>query len=350
MTTGLKTKKFLRFRQEAQNGLNIYLFGDIADVDFIAEPERYRKELFPHLHRLQSNVLTKGMFERNIRRRALLAVMLDISHSIAGETQARLTFAFHQLGFVAQEIKNTKNTKWWIRANACRNLCLMQADDASEALVKLLDDGNEDVRVEAAQSLVDTIGVYALSPILLTIKSISPWMEVRLSKSILHFGTDAVPHLAKGMKSGSVRVQRFCVRMLGDIGEVYAVPIILEYIDYEVPEVQNESLISLGKLGDARAIPIIVKYVDAKNEQLRISAAKALGNLSSPSTADALNKLLLQDTIDVRLAAAEALSKLGDVGIRTLEYSSRMNDPEIKIVAYQYLHELGRAIPSENTV
>lgn len=341
---GLKTKRFHAFETSAQEHLTEYLFCEIGEIDYEADPAAHRRALAPFVDRLRQHVVLSALLDRPGRRDALRRVMLDISANIKGETLARLIFAFDQLGFVADEIRNTSSAKWWIRASACRNLRVMHSDQASEALVHRLDDENEDVRIEASQTLVDTIGVYALSPILLTIKEISPWMEVRLSQSILRFGTEAVPHLAKGIKSESSRVQRFCVRMLGEIGEVYAVPIILEYIDYEQPDVQNESLIALGKLGDERAVPIILKYVGSNDERLRISAAKALGSLSSPATADVLNKLLLKDTVDVRLAAAEALTKLGDVGIKTLEYSSRTNDPQVRLVAYQFLHELGRTM------
>jgi hypothetical protein len=342
---GIRTKKVQRIEEKARTHLNQYLFCDISEVDPTDEFEKYEKILQPHIARLKAMALPKRVGGK-IYRRLLLSVMLDISPNIAGETKTRLIVAFHRLGFVDQEIRYTFSSKWWIRATACKNLRLMNGDSGVERLVALLNDTIEDVRIEAALSLVDIVGAPALSPILLTITDISPWMEVRLSKSILNFGSEAIPHLAKGLKSQSVRMQKFCMQMLGDTGEVYAVPIIIDYLDFEIPEVRNAGIVALGKLGDESALQIIVDYTQSENEQIRLSAAQALGKLSSPATADVLNRMLLNDTIDIRLAAAESLTKLGDIGIKTLTYSAHSGDEQTRKVALQFLHELGYPDPS----
>lgn len=345
----IRTAAAHRYEQKIQQALSEYLFSDVEEIDPASDPQRYEKVLLPLLERLRQSTISNVTFSRRIRRQVMLSVMLDVSKNLSGETVGRLRLAFQRLGFVDDEVKNAHSAHWWIRADACRNLQIMYAENALDILSTLLDDENEDVRIESAQSMVDIAGVEALSPILLTIDDITPWMEIRLSKSVLHFGSSAVSHLAKGMKSKSNRVQRFCVEMMGSIGDVYAVPIILEYIDYEVLEVQCESLIALGKLGDERATPIILRYLKSKNEPIRIAAAAALGKLSSPATVDALNGLLLHDTLQVRLAAAEALTQLGGIGARTLIYSTHTDDPETKLVAYQFLDELGYCVTSERT-
>ena len=346
---GVRTRKMDELERETRGHFNQYLFSEIPDIDPSSEKDRYESELQPLLHELESATLL-APHHTTYRRKALLSVMLDISPNVKGETKIRTTYAFVQFGFAAKEIADTFNPNWWIRAKACKNLRVMNAASGTERLEALLSDENEDVRIEAAQSLVDIVGVNALSPILMTIRDISPWMEIRLSRSILNFSSDAIPHLAKGLKSESDRVKQFCIHMLGDIGDVYAVPVILEYINYEVPEVRHAGIVALGKLGDARAIPIIIGYAQSDDEAIRFSAAKALGNLSSPATADVLNKMLLKDTIDIRLAAAESLTKLGEIGIKTLLYSSQSDDPQTKLVTYQFLHELGYPVPTEGVV
>lgn len=337
--SGITARRNEQYLRDAQDSLTLYLLGDIEGDDYTEPNGRYQKSLASLAYQLQTRTDTGSMFDRAMRRAALRTAMLDVSHSLSGETQLRLNHAFSVMGFVGEEMTLAQSNRWWIRARACERLRLMHAKEGAEVLVKNLEHENEDVRIEAALSLIDIIGLDALSPILMTMKKMSLWMEVRLSRSILSFGTDAVPHLEQGVKSESHSVQKFCIEMLGILGDVHAVPTLIEYMNYRVPEVQRASLEAFGKIGDARAIPIILKFLQSDDTQTRIAAAKALGNLGSPATVDALNKLLLRDSIDVRLAAAESLSKIGTSGIKTLQYSTQSDDEEVRLVAMQYLHE-----------
>jgi HEAT repeat protein len=337
--SGAAARLAKRYQEEAQNSLTIYLLADISDVDPVEERELYARQLAPLVQELAVRSLPAFSFDRLRRRTTLCVTMLNLSKHLSGETQLRLNYAFRLLGFVDEEIRSARSSQWWSRARACYNLRLMQAADAIEVLSKNLEDEYEVVRIEAALSLLDIAGLSALAPVLLTIDDMSGWMKVRLSRSILGFGGDAVPHLVQGMKSDHPSVQLFCIEMLGRLGDVRAVQTLIEYINYAVPAIQMVSLEAFGRIGDARAVPVVLTFLESKEERIRMTAARALGSLGSPATVDALNKLLLHDTIAVRLAAAEALSKIGGAGIRTLQYSSQSDNEEARLVALQYLHE-----------
>lgn len=289
--------------------------------------------------------LQQASIERSHRRNELRSVMLGYSANLSGETLTRLVYAFHALKFVDEELRNARNRKWWIRARACYHLRLMHALGAIEVLSNNLDDENEDVRIEAAQSLLDIAGLDTLSPILLTIKDISGWMQVRLSNSIFSFGGNSVPHLVKGLQSKYHPVQKFCIDMLGRLGDVSAVPTIIEYMNYNIADVQLASLEAFGRIGDERAIPVVLNFLTSSDEPIRVAAANALGNLGSPSTVSSLHGLLMHDTVAVRLAAAEALSKIGDAGIEMLQHAQQSGDELARLVSVQYLHE--RAIAQQ---
>jgi HEAT repeat protein len=162
-----------------------------------------------------------------------------------------------------------------------------------------------------------------------------------LSKSILLYGEHAVLPLVSAMRSEYPVVQGFCVEMLGILGDVKAVPTLLEYIDYSVPEVKHKSLIALGKIGDDRSVPVIKRFLESEDEQLRIDAARASGNLSSPSLAYYLHWMLVKDTMNVKLAAGEALSRSGEIGIKSLTYALDIGDDDVRKVSMQFLHEAG---------
>ncbi len=277
----------------------------------------------------------------NVRRRSLKRVMLMLTSEVVGDTRFRLTLAFEYFDFIPETITLMQDSRWWERAKGCKNAGLMLSESALPHLERCLDDENDDVRIEAAQAMLDIGGVGALSPILMRLKDMSPWMQVRLSKSIFGFGEHAVSHLVSAMKSPYPKIQGFCVEILGMLGDVQAVPTLLEYIDYTVPEVKHKSLIALGKIGDARSIPIIQKFLHSDDEQLRIDASKAAGNLSSPSLAQDLHLMLVKDTMNVKLAAGEALSRSGELGIKSLQYAVNLNDKNVRRVALQFLHEVG---------
>jgi HEAT repeat protein len=337
--TGISVQRKRTLSDKAQQALTQYLLTE-ADRSAGSNPEVVYSQMLEQMTQaFFQKPLQQSSIERSHRRNELYKVMLGYSANLSGETLARLVYAFHALKFVDEELRLARSKKWWIRARACYRLRFMHASGASAVLSENLDDENEDVKIEAAQSLLEIEGLDALSPILLTIKDISRWMQIRLSHSIFSFGGDAVPHLVKGLQSTYHPVQKFCIEMLGWLGDISAVPTIIEYMHYNIADVQLASLKAFGRIGDERAIPVVLDFMKTTDENTRIAAVNALGNLGSPSTVSALHDLLLNDTVTVRLAAAEALSKIGDAGIEILQRATQSHNELARLVALQYLHE-----------
>ncbi|MFA6468436.1 MAG: HEAT repeat domain-containing protein [Bacteroidota bacterium] len=324
-----------------RSALNSFLFSEILNVDSTEQRALFLERLIPKLIDLKIALDLDDNSPRNVRRRSLKRVMLQLTSEVIGETRVRLTTAFAYFGFVEETIALMKNNRWWIRAKSCKNAGLMLNEAALPHLEQCLDDENDDVRIEAAQAMIDIAGVEIVAPILMRLKEMSLWMRVRLSKSILVFGEHAVPPLITALRSEYPVIQGFCVENLGILGDVKAVPTLLEYINYAVIDVKHKSLIALGKLGDDRSIPIIKKFLSAEDELLRVDAAKAAGNLSTPFLAYSLHWMLMKDTISVKLAAAEALSRTGERGIQSLKYAAGIGDEQVRMVAIQFLHEAG---------
>jgi len=341
----VETKKTSR-DHTTHAALNKYLFAEISDKDVTGQSVSISKQLEMLLNNLSFELdINKNSYNKT-RRRSLKRVMLMLTSEVIGETRFRLTLAFEYFDFIAETTKAMQNSRWWERAKGCKNAGLMLNESALPFLERCLDDENDDVRIEAAQAMLDIGGVHALSPILMRLKEMSPWMQVRLSKSIFGFGEHAVSHLVEAMRSPYPAIQGFCVEILGMLGDVKAVPTLLEYIEYSVPDVKHKSLIALGKIGDARSVPIIQKFLHSSDEQLRIDASKAAGNLSSPSLAYDLHWMLVKDTMNVKLAAGEALARSGEMGIKSLQYAINLDDENVRMVAMQFLHEAGIPVQS----
>lgn len=321
--------------------LNGYLFADPVTENGIETSE----SLEPLLSHLYNQLFLGKNVRTSLRRRSLRHIALELTSEVIGETRVRLTFLFEYFAFVNETMESMTDRRWWIRAEGCRDAGLMRSERALPYLERCLDDPNEDVRIEAAQSMIDIAGVEALSAILMRLKDLSHWMKTRISRSILAFGGDAVPHLAAGIRSEYPKVQGFCIDLLGQIGDVSALSTLLEYINFEVPEVQQKSLIAFGRIGDRRAVPIIQKFMQSDNRDVRYAAVKAAVNLSSPSIASDLLNQLLKDDLDIKLVAAEALSRSGETGVKSLLYACRFNDERVRLIAHQFLHDLGVPIP-----
>ena len=330
---------------ETRNHLNHYLFVEIGDEDPHEQPEAFRRRLQPQLVHLMIALEVDPASRRGRKRSSLRRVMLSLTTEVIGETRLRLNLAFDHFGFIDEAIEGLKDSNWWIRAEAAKNAGLMMAENALPFLEACLDDERDDVRIEAAQAMLDIAGVAILGPVLMRLHGMTPWMQVRLSKTILGFGEQAVSQLEVGLKSPVPVIQAFCAEMLGILGDVKAVPTLMEFIDYSVTEVKHKSFIALGRIGDRSSIPVIQRFLRSGEEQLRADAAKAAGNISTPSLASELFGMLVKDTVPVKFAAAEALAKSGELGIKSLSYAINHDDEQVRVIAMQFLHEAGYPVP-----
>ncbi len=278
---------------------------------------------------------------RRAHRAALKKVLLGMSRELVGETRARLTHVFDIVGFVQEEVQELHSRKWWRRAKACQHLALMQATDATAQLVTLLNDTEEDVRTEAALALVAITGVNALRLLLTNLQSMSVWMFIQLSRVVLPMASVAVPDLIAGLKSGRPSIQRFCVDMLGEIGDIAACDPLVEFISTAEPGVRSRAYLVLGRLGDEKGKRVLLDGLQDEEEQSRVAAAQGLGYLASPETAPFLKDHLLHDTIAVRLASGKSLTMIEGKGREMLLHAYRKSDSIGKRVILQFLEELG---------
>ncbi len=288
---------------------------------------------------LKEHLAHSGTFSRTLRRETLRGVMIDAARDLVGESRVVLNQTFAQLGFVDQELRDLRSKRWWVRAKACRAMSLMKSRTALEPLVTLLDDEEEDVRVEAAMALVTIAGTDALGPLLHHLKMISVWMSLHLSQAIIKLGSSAVDDLIKGLNVDPPSVRGFCVQMLGAIGDVRAIaPLIAFARDAEVP-LRRQAITALAMLGDESSMSFLMECCSHESEDVRRSAAAALGRIDAPMAVPFLRDLLVGDTVDVRLAAGESLARLGRPGMDALREVIGTADELARSIARQFRNE-----------
>jgi hypothetical protein len=341
IVVGLVLQKMtFAFRASVKSGYEEYymrkmdpiLLEDLPSDSQVPDSEEFRMAVKNLCESLRLELKSVSLISRKAHRRALRSVMIGMSRELVGETKSRLNIAFRSFGLVEEEIRNLSSTRWWIRADACRNISLMQAFEAAVPLVELLQDEEEDVRTEAAMALIHIAGVWGLEPLLSNVRKVTPWMSIQLSKAVIAMGSAAVPELIAALALRERSVKRFCVEMLGDIGDITACPSLTAFGRSTDEDLLCAALISLGKLADDTAQSFLLEYNSDPRESVRIHAARGMGFLASPMTASVLKEHLLSDKIQVRLAAGKALTRIEDNGRKTL------------IEAYHETHDVGRRV------
>jgi HEAT repeat protein len=341
MTYGPRMARKTKLEEWYGRKMDPILLEDLPEESLNPESEEFSSAIEVLCKPLRKELAHVNWFSRRAHRRALKHVMIEMSRELVGETRARLTLAFRYFGLIDSEIRDLKSDRWWIRANACRNVAQMQALEAGDALVELLDDREEDVRTEAAMALVGIARVRGLERILSNVKGISTWMSIQLSKAVLGMGAAAVPELIGALKTGCPSVRSFCVEMLGEIGDINACTPLISFARTASSNLLCKCLIAIGKLGDDSGRPILLEHLDDTNEEIRIHAANGLGFLAVPDTAAALKDHLIRDKIHVRLAAGRALMRIGERGQTALLEAYQSSDEIGKKVVLQYLEILG---------
>ena len=279
---------------------------------------------------------------RAARRRALQQVLAQLGRDLRGDAVARMTYLFERLGFVERSVRRVRDRRWWVRAEACRELAAMRSRIALYPLVGLLQDPEDEVRQAAARALIATVGVgEALGAILENISSISQWLAVGLSSAVEQAGNSAIAHLLSALDSCSPGVRLFAIRMLGEMTDPGVVPALLARLPHWEGEEFCEALIALGKLGDERALSALLIQLDSGNVRAKRAAAMGLGSLGATEAVAPLVTAVLKEPLAVRLAAAEALVSIDGAGRDGLRALLAAPEPTARAVALDVLDRAG---------
>lgn len=318
-----------------------YLFCDIAYDLPKDDMPRAPKDLRPLIEPIKKRLFADENSSRKEHFQVVRSILLDYSRELVGDTRARLILLFHELGLVKMEISLLRSRKWWLRAEAAGNLALMGAKVAMKGLLQATDDPHPDVRTEATQTLFDLLQENALPELLPLLKDLSQWMVIRLSSDILRLQSRAVPHMLEGLERREHTVQLLLLDLLGEISDLRAYDGVRTMTAKGAPEVRAVALVALGKLGDARGERYLKKALKDPDPTVRLGAVKGLQHLAAPSSVPSLRRALKDGDFDIRYNAGRALSLCSEPGKKALVRALRYDPPEAKLVAEEFLDELG---------
>ena len=109
-----------------------------------------------------------------------------------------------------------------------------------------------------------------------------------------------------------VSIRRYLALILGYTRDRESVPLLVEAVGSDDPEMRIYALWALGTIGDPRAREPLHEALLDSDPGLRKTAAFALGEMGDPVDAEPLRPLLEDPIADVRWNAALALARLND--------------------------------------
>ncbi|MEG4585037.1 HEAT repeat domain-containing protein [Microcoleus sp. MOSTC5] len=219
------------------------------------------------------------------------------------------------------------------------------------AMLRRLEDGNEDVRREAAQALggLRNASETVISALLLRLEDGDYSVRLWAARALGKFG-NALNALLLRLKDGGNLVRSSAAQALGDLGnasEAVISTLLLRLEDGD-NSVRSSAAQALGKLGNSSeaVISALVLRLEDGDNWVRSSAASALGSLGNASEI-VINALLLRledGGNSVRSSAAQALGSLGNASeavISALVLRLEDDDNSVRAWAASALGNLG---------
>jgi HEAT repeat protein len=158
---------------------------------------------------------------------------------------------------------------------------LRHSGGSIQAIAKLVNDSDDDVRVAA---------ILALG---------------RLGAQ------ETIMKIMKLLKNRNVKIRSSAVFVLGELNCTKSIPDIIKLLSDEDEWVRGAAVLALGKLGAKTCIPHIVKLMKDENNWVRANTLYALSNLCASDLIPDILKLTADNNRYVRGAAAIALVEMG---------------------------------------
>lgn len=336
---GRKAGRMKSFQTSYARLITEYLTADLPDVQSGSPARRKFKALDELLVPIRTKLASAGVRNRSGHLTSLTLVVLDFSRDLSGESIDRLVYLSYALGLVDNLLRELGDRRWWVRAEAAKDLGTLRARRAIAPLTAAVEDQHPDVRFQAIKALLTLVGVDALRSVFRVGHDLSVWNSMELSIDVLRFREEAVPFLVEGLASTDQTIVQFCIELLAEIGFVDAVnPLIETATTYPNVTVRAKAIEALGRLGDERAVRTLVMHINNPQPILRISSLRALARIGVPTAVSALKQRLLEGPFQEKIAAARALVRAGDEGIATLQ-DVRVRGGVIQGAAEQALEE-----------
>lgn len=260
----------------------------------------------------------------SFRRRdkpVLRKLAIDLFHLVRGKERERLTQLLKRIGFRGECVKDLRRGSTRQRQLAAAALQIFADDKSKKALLKALDDRDQETRVAAADSLLVIEALPDLDVLMekLSFSIAARSRDVRtLFRDIASRSPRYLITLAAQQNLGLTEKLLIAEAMV-DARDYNVLPVLLAYARSPDAELRSAAMRALSALQHPAAADVVRLGLMDMNWQVRAVAAKAAGRIGLQACLSALNFLIDDRNWWVRFRAAEALFKLGEDGIAVLQ-------------------------------
>ncbi len=237
-------------------------------------------------------------------------------------TAEHITTIFERLGYIDIYLEDIVSGNRHERALAADKLGRVRAPQATEYLIRAMNDPARDVRTVASRSLGNINDLRAIDPLMEKLISTAQNPQLLplrvLKSSIMKYGEDAMPLLLHALKHTSWQVRGQAADVIGEIADTSAYDHLLPLLGDTEPDVRIKAVKALGKIKRAEAFQPIAVMIKDPSCIVRLQAAKTLGCMGVTQAVPYLVELLSDLNWQVREAAVQSISSLG-----------RIADPEL---------------------
>jgi HEAT repeat protein len=239
-----------------------------------------------------------------------------------------------------------------LRVKAVQGLRDLKATDSVPLLIQALRDDDEDVRVDAAESL-GLLGDTSAIPALIENLTYDPCAEVK-QNAVQALGLlnakEAAPLLRQLVTGrgeeiqwdedeyhrdewdGWLDIQIMAIDALAKLKDVEAIePIMLAVNDPENQDLSVQAMDALAKIGDA-SLPSLGVCAQSSNRRRRFHAVRALATMPSDKALELLEKALDDADHDIRILAFETLLKRKP-SVELFERALEDNSDQVRMAA-----------------
>lgn len=323
----------------------------VADAFILAledEDEQIRRQAAHMLGEIEDQraipALTKTLKDdpsREVRRAALWALVEMDSREVMP--------TLYELAVDETDDEARRQIAWMIGENADEG-----DRQAGQVLMRLLGDGDAEVRATAVWGLAEMEYTPALNAVLeLTedendeVSSRAVWAVAELAEEAS--SDEAIQALSRALKSGNAEVRGTAAWALGELEDGRAVEALIDAVGDSDAEVREKAIWALGEIEDPRAIPSLTQALKSGDADTRQRAAWALGEIDTEASHRAIATAINDSNPKVRKMALHALAELEDpASIDLLAQAATDEDASLRKTAVHALSELEdqRAAPA----
>ena len=235
------------------------------------------------------------------------------------------------------------DSNWKVREKAAEALGRIGDSNAVEPLIAVLEDNDSDVRLKAAEAL-DTLGWQPGNETEKRLYFIAKkdWDEC------LKLDGVTVQALARVLNDKNPQVRKEATETLAKIGDLSTLQALIIALESNNSDIRKEAAETLGNIGHSEAVKPLIGLLKDVNPDVRQAAAEALVKIGGLHAIEGLIAALQDSDSYVREAAAEILGKISNPALDPLMYALWEDDWEVRIEAAKALGRLrdGRAVNS----